>query len=97
MVGATQTGRQGLGWTTNKWWSSLKDKERRGLVTQEIREAEEEKRLAIAVGQSKQGAWTRWESVNVECTVANGNAPYLISVQVNLRSFSNSSQLRCLG
>ena len=42
MVGATQTGRQGLGWTTHKWWYSSTDKERRGLVTQEIREAEEE-------------------------------------------------------
>jgi hypothetical protein len=50
MVGATQLGRQGIGWTTHKWWSSSSDKERRELVSQEIREAEEEKRLATAVG-----------------------------------------------
>ena len=63
MVGAAQLGRQGLGWTTHKWYSSSSDKERRKLVTQELREAEEEKRLAIAVGQAKQGAWTRGENV----------------------------------
>ena len=71
MFGATQTGRQGFGWTTHKWWSSLTDKERRGLVIQEIREAEEEKRLARAVGQSKQGAWTRRESVEQRCMTWN--------------------------
>ena len=74
IIGATQTGRQhgqGLGWTTHKWWSSSTDKERRRLVTQEIREAEEEKRLATAVGQSKQGAWTRWENVEQLCMTWN--------------------------
>ena len=71
MVGATQTGHQGFGRTTHKWWSSSTDKERRGLVTQEIREAEEENRLATAVGQSKQGAWTRWESVEQHCMTWN--------------------------
>ena len=63
MVGAVQVGRQGLGWTRHTWWSSANDSERRKLVSQEIREAEEEKRFATAVGQVKQGAWTRWESV----------------------------------
>ena len=71
MVGATQTGRQGLGWTIHKWWSSSTDKERRLLVTQEMKEAEEEKRLATAAGQSKQGAWTRWESVEQRCMTWN--------------------------
>ena len=71
MFGATQTGHQGFGWTTHKWWSSLTDKERRGLVIQEIREAEEEERLVTAVGQSKQGAWTRRESVEQRCMTWN--------------------------
>ena len=52
-----------MGWTRHTWWSSANDSERRKLASQEIREAEEEKRLATAVGQVKQGAWTRWESV----------------------------------
>ena len=63
MVGAVQVGRQGLGWRRHTYWSSANDSERRKLVSQAIREAEEEKRLATAVGQVKQGAWTRWESV----------------------------------
>lgn len=32
-------------------------------VTQEIREAEEEKILATAVGQVKKVSWTKWETV----------------------------------
>ena len=63
MVGAVQVGHQGLGWTRHTCWSSANDSDRWKLVSQEFREAEEEKRLATAVGQVKQGAWTRWESV----------------------------------
>ncbi|XP_066275198.1 uncharacterized protein [Branchiostoma lanceolatum] len=33
------------------------------MVTQEIRDVEEEKRAAVAAGQGKQGRWTTWESV----------------------------------
>ena len=29
----------------------------------EVRRIEEEKRLAVAVGQRQQGAWTHWEAV----------------------------------
>ena len=63
IVGATQTGRLGLGWTSTKRWSSASVKEQRDLVGQEMREAEEEKRLATAVSQSQQGSWTKWEAV----------------------------------
>ena len=56
MVGATQLGRQGISLTPHKWWSTSTAKEQRVLVTQEIREAEEERRLAKAVIQAKQGA-----------------------------------------
>ena len=102
MVGATQLGRQGLGWTTHKWWSSSSDKERRELVTQELRNAEEEKRLAIAVGQAKQGAWTRWERVE-QCELLSWSVMWqmeplriIISVQGNLRSTTNTSQYQRL-
>ena len=44
MVGAVQLGRQELGWTRRTWWSSADKSERRQLVTQEIREAEEKSR-----------------------------------------------------
>ncbi|KAI8516566.1 hypothetical protein Bbelb_051470 [Branchiostoma belcheri] len=63
VVGATQTGRQGLGLIPRKWWSSSTNKERREMVVQEVREIEEEKRGAIAAGQAKQGMWTTWEGV----------------------------------
>ena len=32
------------------------------MVSEEIPHLEEVKRIAIAVGQRKQGAWTKWES-----------------------------------
>ena len=32
------------------------------MVSEEIHDFEESKRLAIAVVQRKQGAWTRWEN-----------------------------------
>ena len=32
------------------------------MVSEEIHHSEESKRLAIAVAQSKQCAWTRWEN-----------------------------------
>ena len=59
-----------IGYTKHTWWSSANDSERRQLVSQEMREAEEEKRLATAVGQVKQGAWTKWDSA--QCVVGNG-------------------------
>ena len=52
MVGVTQVGRKGLGLTTLKWWSSSSEKERRAMVSQEIREVEEEMRFAKAVEKS---------------------------------------------
>ena len=55
------------------------------MVTQEVREAEEEKRVAKAVGQSQQGSWTSRESVEqhtfiVERSLADGTPTHLISM-----------------
>ena len=63
IVGATQSGRQGLGSQEQVWWSRAQGKSRRESVARELRSFEEHKRLSKAVGQSKQGAWTRWERV----------------------------------
>ena len=63
IIGATQTGRQGLGITTHRWFSDASTTERRRMVTDEIRAFEEEKRTAIAAGQAKQCAWTKWTEV----------------------------------
>ena len=51
-----------IGHTRHTCWSSANDSERRQLVSQEMRKAEEEKRIATAVGQVKKGAWTKWVS-----------------------------------
>nr|XP_054753540.1 uncharacterized protein LOC129259264 [Lytechinus pictus] len=61
MVGAAQTGRLGLGWTSTKRWSAASAREQRDLIVEEIREVEEEKRWATAVGQAQQGSWTKWK------------------------------------
>ena len=63
IIGATQTGRQGLGTTAHRWFSRASTTERRVMVTEEVRAFEEEKRIAIAAGQAKQCAWTNWNDV----------------------------------
>ena len=37
-------------------------KNKRRMISEEIHDFEKSKRLAIAVAQPKQGAWTRWEN-----------------------------------
>ena len=99
MVAAVQVGRQGLGWTRHTWWSSANDSERRKLVSQEIREAEEKKRHATAVGQAKQGALTRWESVeqrNISWSVLWETDPLRIqSAAANLSSWYDDKSDCC--
>ena len=45
-----------------RWWSKETTKNKRRMVSEEIHHFEESKRLAIAVAQPKQCAWTRWEN-----------------------------------
>jgi hypothetical protein len=63
IVGTTALGRRGLDVTNTKRWSKADNKERRAMIQKEVRESEEEKRKARAVGMVKQGAWTRWEGI----------------------------------
>ncbi|KAI8485265.1 hypothetical protein Bbelb_370120 [Branchiostoma belcheri] len=64
LVGAVQVGRTGLGWgESTQRWRSANPRERRQLVTQEVRRMEEEGRMVTAVGQSQQGAWLNWDGV----------------------------------
>jgi hypothetical protein len=65
VLGATQCGRQGLGYGTEKrqWWSKASGKEKRDLVIHEVREIAEQERVQCAVQQSQQGQWTTWEDV----------------------------------
>ena len=61
VIGATQTGRAGLGSTPHQWFSKEDNKGRRGMVVTELHMLEEEKRMAAAAGQAKQCAWMTWE------------------------------------
>ena len=56
------TGSAGLGLHPQRWWSKYTRKNKRKMVSEKIRHFEESKRLAIAMAQPKQGAWTKWEN-----------------------------------
>ena len=62
VIGSVATGRAGFGLHPQRWWSKETTKNKRRMVSEEIHHFEESKRLTIAVAQSKQGAWTRWEN-----------------------------------
>ena len=62
VIGSVATGRAGFGLHLQRWWSKKTTKNKRRMVSEEIHHFEESKRLAIAVAQPKQGAWTRWEN-----------------------------------
>ena len=64
-VGKVCIGRQGLGFAeagVHNRWDTADCKEIRKMVTDEVRNVEEEKRMASAVGMASQGAWMKWES-----------------------------------
>ena len=61
VIGATQTGRAGLGSTPHRWFSREDSRGRRDMVITELKMIEEEKRVATAAGQAKQCAWKNWE------------------------------------
>ena len=61
IIGATQTGRAGLGMTPHQWFAREDTRGRRDMVVREIHMLEEERRMATAAGQAKQCAWTTWE------------------------------------
>ena len=62
IIGTVANGKAGLGLHTQCWWSKESTANRRKMVSEEIHYLEEVRRFAIAVGQRKQGEWTKWES-----------------------------------
>ena len=62
VIGSVETGRAGFGLHPQRWWSKETTKNKRRMVSEEIHYFEESKRLAIAMAQPKQVAWTRWEN-----------------------------------
>ena len=61
LVGTVARGTTGLGYFSSPRIESAKGKERRELLQKEVRAGVEEARITKMVGQSQQGAWTRWE------------------------------------
>ena len=61
VIGATQTGRVGLGSTPHRWFSREDRRSCRDRVITELHMIQEEKRVATASGQAKQCAWMNWE------------------------------------
>ena len=62
VIGSVATGRARFSLHPQRWWSKETTKNKRRMVSEEIHDFEESKRLAIAVAQPKQDAWTRWEN-----------------------------------
>ncbi|KAI8501656.1 hypothetical protein Bbelb_209270 [Branchiostoma belcheri] len=71
IIGATNSGRQGLGSSHFQQWGKASKKERRAMVQTEVRQLEEEGRRAKAVELSSQGAWTRWNLPSRKLTWAD--------------------------
>ena len=61
IAGIANKGREGLGLSKRQYYNSSSKKEKRTMVTNTIREAEEDKRRTRIVQLSKQGASTRWQ------------------------------------
>ena len=62
IIGTVTNGKAGLGLHPQRWWSKESMLNRRKMVLEETHHLEEVRRFATAVGQRKQGAWTKWES-----------------------------------
>ncbi len=62
IIGTVANGKVGPGLHLQRWWSKESTVNRRKMVSEEIHRLEEVRRFATAVGQRKQGAWTKWEN-----------------------------------
>ena len=62
IIGTVANGKASLNRHPQRWWSKESMLHRRKMVSKEILHPEEVRCFATAVGQRKQGAWTKWES-----------------------------------
>ena len=63
IVGTVANGRAGLGLHPHRWWSKGSTINKRKMVSEEIHHLEDVTCIATAIGQRKQGTWTKWESL----------------------------------
>ena len=66
IVGAVQTGRQGVGINQFKPFSTSSDKEKRDAVVREVRQSEQEKRMVHLVSCPQQGQCLSWQEMVVD-------------------------------
>jgi len=62
IVGTTAVGKQGLGTTKPRRWSSADGFEKRKTVVDVVRKMEEEQRKTKAVAMGAKGSWTKWST-----------------------------------
>ena len=62
IIGTVANRKEGLGLHPQRWWSKESTANRRKMVSEEIHHLEEVRCFATAVGQRKQGTWTKWEN-----------------------------------
>ena len=61
IVGIPNKGKEGLGLNPRKYYSSSEKDERRTMIVDSVREAEEDRRRVKMVSLAKQGAHARWD------------------------------------
>ena len=61
VAGIPNRGREGLGLKPRKYFEDSSKKERRKMIVEKVREAEEERRTVRMTGLAKQGRHLRWE------------------------------------
>ena len=62
IVGTVENGRASLGLHRLRLWSKESTINKRKMLSEEIHHLEKVRCIATALGQRKQGTWTKWES-----------------------------------
>ena len=60
IAGIANVGREGIGLNKRIYYSKASKEERRNLITQKVRENQEEQRRVKVAGMWKQGSWLKW-------------------------------------
>ena len=101
ITGTVANGKAGQGLHPQRWWSKESTLNRTKMVSGEIHHLEEARRFATAVGQRKQGAWTKWKSAKDRAVIWSDlkhmNEKIKFLHKSSLRLLTNTSQPSYLG
>ena len=108
IIDTAANGKAGLGLHPQRWWSKESTANRRKMVLEEIHHFREVRCFATAVGQRKQGAWTKWESAKDRAVTWRDlkhmepkklsfliKAVYILPTPVNLHAWGLTTSDRC--